>query len=311
MVAENTYRMGYEAVGLISASLRGRPLPPLSVIAPLVIRKQNLTSPEAVLSDRSSQSSQMRHALPGHAPAKRRARRKVIRAGVALVILVVCIIGARQVYGASRPDYGLPYSARFVSGEKELWTGLGGAWEFVEGSLRNDANDRGAKILAGFPGWKDYTVEADVQLLGSGSVGLLARVSEAEVGENSHKGYWAGVRNGDNSFVLGVFNFDYHEATKVVMPDPVRPFRWYHVKMTVEGCQITASASAPGMGQVRTAAVIYPDCFAPATLASGQTEPAAFSAISGCSLSTRKNPPEIALSNTVVRVAHSPSHKRG
>ena len=67
------------------------------------------------------------------------------------------------------------------------WTALGGVWEVVDGSMRNDSNDRGAKLLTGSPNWKDYVVEGDVQLLGIGSVGLLARVREAELGENSLK----------------------------------------------------------------------------------------------------------------------------
>jgi ribose transport system substrate-binding protein len=47
ILAENTYRMGYEAVQLISESLAGRPLPVRSVVPPMLINKQNLNSPEA------------------------------------------------------------------------------------------------------------------------------------------------------------------------------------------------------------------------------------------------------------------------
>ena len=47
--AENTYRMGYEAVELISASLAGKPLPSTSVVPPFLITKQNLHSAEASL----------------------------------------------------------------------------------------------------------------------------------------------------------------------------------------------------------------------------------------------------------------------
>jgi ribose transport system substrate-binding protein len=49
IVAENTYRMGYEAVGLIADSLAGKPLPARSVVPPLLITKQNLNSAEAHL----------------------------------------------------------------------------------------------------------------------------------------------------------------------------------------------------------------------------------------------------------------------
>jgi signal transduction histidine kinase len=191
---------------------------------------------------------------------KRISRRKLIISAVALSILTAGIIGGRHLY-INSPGYGLPYHARFTPDEEDGWTALGGAWEVVEGAMRNDANDRGAKLLTGSRNWKNYIVEADVQLLGEGSVGVLARVSEAEVGENSFKGYFLGVRTVDNSLVLGAFDFAYHEAARVILPDPVRPFRWYHVKLKVDGCQITAYASAEGMGEINTAPLNDPDCF--------------------------------------------------
>jgi signal transduction histidine kinase len=115
--------------------------------------------------------------------------------------------------------------------------------------------------LMGSPNWKDYVVTADLQLLGEGSVGVLARVSDAEIGENSFKGYFLGIRYIDNSLVLGAFDFAYHEAARVVLPDPVLPLRWYHVKLKAEGCRITAYAAAEGMNEVQTATLNDPDCF--------------------------------------------------
>jgi ribose transport system substrate-binding protein len=47
VVAEDTYRMGYEAVGLISDAWAGKPLLARSVVPPLLITKQNLNSAEA------------------------------------------------------------------------------------------------------------------------------------------------------------------------------------------------------------------------------------------------------------------------
>ncbi len=197
---------------------------------------------------------------------KRSARRKLIISAVNLSVLIVGIIGARYMY-LSSPGYGLPYYSQFTPDAEDRWTGLGGTWEVVDGSMRNDSNDRGAKLLMGSPNWKDYIVEADLQLLGEGSVGILARVTEAEVGENSFKGYFLGVRPVDNSLVLGSFDYAYHEAARVVLPDPVRPFRWYHVKLKVEGCRITASAWAEGMGEVKTAPLNDPDCFRSGSIA--------------------------------------------
>ncbi len=191
---------------------------------------------------------------------KRNSRRKLIISATALSILILGIAGGRQLY-ISRPGYGIPYYASFMPDVEDPWTALGGTWEVAQGSVRNDSNDRGAKLLTGSANWKNYIVEGDLELLGTGSVGLLARVNEAEVGENSFKGYWAGVRTGDNSLVLGAYDFDYHEAAKVLLPGPVRPFRWYHVKLTVDGCHVTASASAAGMRELKTAPLNDPDCF--------------------------------------------------
>src|SRR5262245_52647533 len=191
---------------------------------------------------------------------KRNSRRMLIISAITLSVLILGIIGGRYLYLTS-PGYGLPYHSRFTADEYDHWTGLGGVWEVVDDSMRNVANDRGAKLLMGSPHWNDYVVRADVQLLGEGSVGVLARVSEAEVGENSFKGYFLGIRTRDNSLVLGAFDFAYHEAAKVVLPDPVRPLCWYHVKLKVEGCRITAYASTDGMGEVQTATLNDPDCF--------------------------------------------------
>jgi ribose transport system substrate-binding protein len=48
IVAEDTYRMGYEAVEVVTAAWSGMPIPARSVIPPLLITKQNLQSAEAI-----------------------------------------------------------------------------------------------------------------------------------------------------------------------------------------------------------------------------------------------------------------------
>ena len=191
---------------------------------------------------------------------KRRSRRKLIHSATVLSVLIVAGVSGRLLY-VNRPGYGLPYLPQFRPNTVDRWTALGGIWEVSDGSMRNESNDRGAKLLTGSPHWKDYVVEGDLHLLGSGSVGLLARVSDAELGENSFKGYFAGVRTIDNSLVLGAYDFAYHEAARTVLPDMVRPFRWYHVRLEAVGCQITAFASAQDMDTVSTTPVNDPDCF--------------------------------------------------
>jgi signal transduction histidine kinase len=189
----------------------------------------------------------------------RRSRRRLFYSAAAVSLLIAVSVGVYLYF--ERPGYGLPFRPRLTPDAEDRWTALGGVWNIVDGSVRNDSNDRGAKLLTGSPTWRDYTVEGEVQLLGVGSVGLLARVSEAEVGENSYRGYLAGVRSVDNSLFLGVFDFDYHEASKIRLPDPVRPLRWYRVRLRVDGCRIDASVSTAGMPELRTATLNDPDCF--------------------------------------------------
>src|SRR4030095_6766308 len=114
---------------------------------------------------------------------KRRIRSRLVPYFAVAAIATVAAIGGGHLY-FNRSGYGLPYYARFTPDEEDRWTPLGGAGELVDGSMRNDSNVRGAKLLTGSPNWKNYVVEGDIQLLGAGSVGVLARVRDAELGEN-------------------------------------------------------------------------------------------------------------------------------
>ena len=186
--------------------------------------------------------------------------RKLMLPAVLLGIAVITVLAGRE-WHINSPEYGLPYEAEFSSAVEDDWTAWGGTWEVEDGAMRNDSNDRGAKILTGSPNWTDYTVEGDVQLLGSGSIGMLGRVREPEIGENALKGYLAGVRTADHSLFLGTYDFFYREAARVEMPEPVRPYRWYHIKLEFKGCRITASAWAVGTDDVRTRSIEETDCF--------------------------------------------------
>ena len=86
--------------------------------------------------------------LLGYSPIKRSASLRWIRAGAALGIVTLIVIAGWKLR-VSGSAYGLPYTARLVPGEQDRWTALGGIWEVVDGSIRNDSNDRGAKILTG------------------------------------------------------------------------------------------------------------------------------------------------------------------
>ena len=144
---------------------------------------------------------------------------------------------------------GLPYTDSFAKGGGDEWKALGGTWQLVDGSMRNDSDERGAKLIAGSSRWEDYSVEADIMLLGrDGDAGLIARSSDEEQGVDSYSGYYAGLRILDNTLVIGRADHGWIEARTEPLQEGVVPFRWYHLKIIVVGCEMAASAADPALG---------------------------------------------------------------
>jgi hypothetical protein len=79
---------------------------------------------------------------------------------------VVVAFGGAHAYLDS-PLRGLPYRDSFAKGNADEWKAFGGAWELADGVMRNDSDERGAKLLTGSPYWRDYSIEADIKLLDS------------------------------------------------------------------------------------------------------------------------------------------------
>ncbi|HEY2360043.1 MAG TPA: hypothetical protein VGK36_02925, partial [Candidatus Angelobacter sp.] len=70
--------------------------------------------------------------------------------------------------------------------------------------MRNNSDERGAKTMSGNPRLKNYLMEADVQLLGQyGDAGLIIRATNEEEGVDAYDGYYAGLRDLDNTLILG------------------------------------------------------------------------------------------------------------
>lgn len=158
---------------------------------------------------------------------------------------------------------GLPYHDSFSKGSAAEWKALGGTWEVVNGAMRNDSDERGAKLLTGSVGWRDYSIEADIMLLGQDSdAGLILRSSDEEEGVDSYTGYYAGLRSLDNSLVLGHAEHGWME--RVVNLDSTRakiqPLQWYHLKLLAYGCKIAAEASSAAQGSLASSAISERDC---------------------------------------------------
>jgi signal transduction histidine kinase len=162
----------------------------------------------------------------------------------------VCLLAAGGIFGYTAwlhaPKRGLPYRDGFSAGKADEWKAFGGTWELANGMMRNESDERGAKLLTGSPYWHNYSVEADVYLLGpSGDAGLIVRSGNEEAGVNAYSGYYAGVRTFDNSMVLGRADHGWMEVPRPSpIPGGIRPFQWYHLKLMAVDCQIAVSVNA-------------------------------------------------------------------
>jgi signal transduction histidine kinase len=159
----------------------------------------------------------------------------------AFVALLSCGAGWR--FYQRSPLRGVPYKDSFEAGKSEEWTAYGGTWRVAQGAMRNESDERGAKLMTGSSWWKDYTITTDVELLGEqGDAGVILRGSDEELGVDSYTGYYVGLRSNDGSLIVGFAEHGWVQLAGKAIPGGVRPFHWYRLRATVVGCRISAIA---------------------------------------------------------------------
>ena len=144
--------------------------------------------------------------------------------------------------------------------KQDDWQAFGGTWQYVDGVMTNNSDERGAKLMTGPEYWTNYSVEADVLLLGQyGDAGLIIRASDEETGVDAYHGYMAGLRDLDNTLMMGRADYGWKEyAAKAVSPR-VFAQQWYHIKFLAFECDFAVSAT-PKNGATTTIAIRDPDC---------------------------------------------------
>jgi len=186
-------------------------------------------------------------------------QRKIGFAVVAAMSGLALLAGGVMVY-RSLARRG-PLHPQAVSFEKQDdWHAFGGAWQYVNGVMSNPSDERGAKLMTGPTNWTNYSVEADVLLLGQyGDAGLILRAHDEEEGVDAYHGYMAGLRDLDNTLMMGRADYGWREyAAKAVLPR-VFAQQWYHLKFLAFGCDFAVSATSP-QGQTTTVSVRDPGC---------------------------------------------------
>jgi signal transduction histidine kinase len=159
-----------------------------------------------------------------------------------------------------RTSRQLLYHDSFRLDRQDDWQPFGGAWETVDGAMRNNSDERGAKLMNGNTGLIDYLIEADVQLLGqTGDGGLIIRATNEEEGVDAYDGYYAGLRDLDNTLILGRAGYGWIEYQANRVTPRVYAQQWYHLKLLAYGCNIVAAATSSS-GQTTIDAIQQPDC---------------------------------------------------
>jgi len=135
----------------------------------------------------------------------------------------------------------LPFRSAFAENGDAGWNTYGGCWS-VEGDVYVEScgGTVGAKALTGSTGWRDYTVSADVQITSSsGNAGVLARVTDPNVGADSHRGYHAFFDVNTRELIIARQEYAYLRLAAV--PVEVRSGEWYRLTFRVHGSTLTAS----------------------------------------------------------------------
>jgi signal transduction histidine kinase len=142
------------------------------------------------------------------------------------------------------------------------WQAFGGTWQVVDGTMQNISDDRGARLMNGSGRWHNYVVDVDIQLLGeAGDAGILLRSSQEETGVDSYHGYFAGVRDTDDTLILGRADFGWHEFQTIPVHSGMHTRTWYHLRFLAHECTLVAIATSP-TGETTRAMLQEPACIA-------------------------------------------------
>ena len=132
------------------------------------------------------------------------------------------------------------------------WKPYGGSWELKDGVVRNNSDERGAKLITGSQFAGNYIIEADVAVLGNyGDSGLVVRAGDIERGGDSYQGFYAGLRTLDNAFLFGRADYSWDEYKKGAVPGDILPGKFYHLRLAAVDCAVAARVDLPNGQSVR------------------------------------------------------------
>jgi signal transduction histidine kinase len=136
------------------------------------------------------------------------------------------------------------HTYQLQAGKMNDWTPYGGSWEIVDGAVKSNSYERGAKLLAGSRDWANYTLTTDIWFEGpAADMGIVIRTNDEAEGVDAYRGYFVGIRSLDGTLVMGRANYSWTEVLPVTMPGGIHPFNWYRLRVTAYDCNVAASVT--------------------------------------------------------------------
>lgn len=136
------------------------------------------------------------------------------------------------------------HTYQLQAGKTAEWTPYGGSWQIVDGAVKSNSYERGAKLLAGSPHWANYAMTSDIRFEGpAADMGVVIRTNDEAEGVDAYRGYFVGIRSLDGTLVMGRAKYSWTEVSPVTIPGGIHPFNWYRLRVTAYGCDVAASVT--------------------------------------------------------------------
>jgi hypothetical protein len=189
-------------------------------------------------------------------------------AGGAVVLLVLLQFSISS--HRPRAGEGLLHHVFMGARASEGWQPLGGTWEVTDTGIRDDSDDRGAKLINDVPPRSDVSIEGNIMLQSlsgyASDAGFLLRTNSEEEGVYAYYGYYAllhRVKDHPAMFIIGRAGQGPHDLAVGEIPSGLKTQIWYHVKFMAVGCRLVATLQPlDNAQQAQAVEARDPDCIA-------------------------------------------------
>ena len=164
-----------------------------------------------------------------------------------LLVLLLAPIGRARLSGSSMISLFQRHRASGAAVGTE-WRSFGGTWDITSNGIRDDSEDRGAKLISTRPPRKDVTIEGNIMLRSisgyASDAGFLLRTDREEEGVYGYYGYYAvlhRVKDHPALFAIGRAGQGPANLAVAQIASGLKTQTWYHLKFSAVGCNFAAS----------------------------------------------------------------------